>query len=134
MPVVLSAGAMSDRLKDDLTLAALAMAIRQRQPTGDLIHHSDRGSQYVSAAYHARLMRQGIRPSMSRGGDCWDNAVVESFFATLKTELIHQHLFRTRAQARMAIFEYIEGFYNTHRYHSALGYLSPAEFERRWVA
>ena len=78
-------------------------------------------------------MRQGIRPSMSRGGDCWDNAMVESFFATLKTELVHQHLPRTLVQARMAICEYIEGFYNPYRYHSALAYLSPAEFEHRWV-
>ena len=126
--------AMSDRLKDDLTRQALAMAIQQRQPPRGLIHHSDRGRQYASAAYRRQLTRQGIRPSMSRVGNCWDNAVVESFFATLKTELIHHHAFRTRAQARLAIFEYIEGFYNTHRFHSALGYLSPAEFERRGVA
>ncbi len=123
--------AMSERLKEDLTLQALDMAIRQRQPPHGLLHHSDRGRQYASKAYRRRLSQQGIQASMSRVGNCWDNAVVESFFATLKTELIHQQDYPTREQARLAIFEYIEGFYNTHRCHSAIGYLSPAQFESR---
>lgn len=126
--------AMSDRLKEDLTLQALDMAIRQRQPPHGLLHHSDRGRQYASKAYRRRLNQQGIQASMSRVGNCWDNAVVESFFATLKTELIHHQDYPTREQARLAIFEYIEGFYNTHRCHSAIGYLSPAQFEGRCVA
>ncbi len=125
---------MRPHMKDELTLEALDRAWAQRQPPPTLIHHSDQGSQYASDAYRARLRKHRLRPSMSRVGDCWDNAVAESFFASLKTELVHRQRFVTRAQARSALFEYIEGFYNTHRRHSTLDYLRPAEFERRYAA
>jgi putative transposase len=111
---------MSERITDDLTLAALGMALARRRPPQGLLHHSDRGSQYAS----------GIG-SMSRRGDCWDNAVAESLFATLKIELVHDAQWETRAAARVALFEYIEVFYNGHRRHSTLGYLSPRDFEQR---
>ena len=94
------------------------------------IHHSDRGSQYASADYQQLLTEYGLRGSMSRRGDCWDNAVAESFFASLKLELVYQVQWQTRAAARTAIFEYLELFYNRRRRHSSLGYRSPAEFER----
>ena len=126
--------AMRSRLQDQRTLATLDRALKQRQPSAPLLHHSDRGRQYTSATYQARLRHHGLRPPMSRAGNCWDNAVVESFFATLKTELIHHQSYATWEQARLALFEYIEGFYNTQRSHSSLGYISPAEFERRYVA
>ena len=124
--------AMDDQGATSLTLSALEMALRQRAVRADLLHHSDRGSQYGAAAYQQRLVVCGIRCSMSRPGNCWDNAVVESFFATLKTELISKgDPFSTRQEARTAIFEYMEGFYNRARRHSTLGYLSPVEFEQR---
>lgn len=124
--------AMDDQGTTSLTLSALEMALRQRAVRADLLHHSDRGSQYGAMAYQQQLAIHGIRCSMSRPGNCWDNAVVESFFATLKTELFSKgHPFSTRQEARTAIFEYVEGFYNRARRHSTLGYLSPVEFEER---
>ena len=107
------------------------MALGQRPVLAELLHHSDRGSQYGAVAYQHRLISRGIRGSMSRPGNWWDNAVVESFFATLKTELIHGRPYHTRPEARTEIFEYLEGFYNRSRRHSTLGYLSPVEFEQR---
>ena len=107
------------------------MALRQRPVLVGLLHHSDRGSQYGAVANQHRLISRGIRGSMSRPGNCWDNAVVESFFATLKTELIHGRPYHTRPEARTEIFEYLEGFYNRSRRHSTLGNLSPVEFEQR---
>ena len=122
--------AMDTRLDtESLTLSALQMALTSRAPDRGLLHHSDRGTQYTSADFQKVLDAHGIVCSMSRRGDCWDNAVVESFFATLKLELIFRQTFRTRAEARQAIFNYIEIFYNRRRRHSYLGYLSPAEFE-----
>ncbi len=121
--------AMQPTLARGLVLDALQMALDRRRPTTPLVHHSDRGSQYASSDYQARLAAAGIQCSMSRTGDCFDNAPVESFFGTLKTELVYQHQFATRQQARSAIFEYVEVFYNRKRRHSALGYLSPVEFE-----
>ena len=114
-----------------LVLDALAMAVGQRQPAPGLVHHSDRGRQYASAAYQAALTRRGLRASMSRVGDCWDNAVVESFFATLKTELVDGADWRTREEARHALFGYLEVWYNRQRRHSTLCYQSPAQFEQR---
>jgi putative transposase len=115
-----------------LTVTALEMALRQRPVLAGLLHHSDRGSQYGAIAYQQQLAIHGIRCSMSRPGNCWDNAVVESFFATLKTELrVTEGWNATRQHARTAIFEYVEGFYNRARRHSTLGYLSPVEFEER---
>ena len=121
--------AMDHRIDRRLVLGALDMALTVREPTEDLLHHSDRGSQYASEDYRKRLKAAGIACSMSRKGDCWDNAVVESFFGTLKQELVHRSDFETRAEAKSAIFEYIEVFYNRWRRHSYLGYMSPAEFE-----
>jgi putative transposase len=123
--------ALSERLERGLALDALAMALKQRQPSSGLLHHSDRGSQYASHEYQQLLARYGILSSMSRSGNCWDNAVAESFFATLKLELAYQTRWGTRAEARSAVFEYIELFYNRQRRHSALGYLCPSEFEQR---
>lgn len=107
------------------------MAIERQRPAPGLIHHSDRGIQYAAEAYRGALATAGITPSMSRKGDCWDNAPMESFFHTLKTERVHHRLYATRAEARRDLFGYIEGFYNSRRLHSALGYISPAEMERR---
>jgi transposase InsO family protein len=121
--------AMDHRIDRRLVLSALDMALTVRQPSEELLHHSDRGSQYASKDYRSRLEDAGITCSMSRKGDCWDNAVVESFFGTLKQELVHRSDFETRAEAKSAIFEYIEVFYNRWRRHSYLGYMSPAEFE-----
>ena len=123
--------AMNERLTDDLTLSALGMALERRRPPPGLLHHSDRGSQYASAEYQRVLAEHGIVGSMSRRGNCWDNAVAESFFATLKVELVHEAAWATRAAARTDLFEYLEVFYNGQRRHSALGYLSPRAFERR---
>ena len=103
------------------------MALQRCQPPRGLIHHSDRGSQYAAGPYRAVLERHGIQQSMSRRGNCLDNAPMESFFASLKTERVHEAQFRTRAEARAAVFEYIEVFYNRQRLHSALGYRTPAE-------
>ena len=104
------------------------MALGQRRPDG-VIHHSDQGSQYTSVAFVKRCKLAGVRPSMSSVGDCYDNALCESFFASLECELIDRRRFATRYEARTALFEYIECFYNTHRRHASLGYLSPANFE-----
>ena len=124
--------ALADHLRTDLPLAALTMALARRGPAPGLVHHSDRGSQYLAAAYADRLAASHLRQSVGRPGTCWDNAVAESFFATLKTELLHRHPWPTRQQAGTAIFEYVEAFYNRQRRHSTLGYLSPAEFEARY--
>jgi transposase InsO family protein len=123
--------AMNERITDDLTLDALTMALARRRPPAGLLHHSDRGSQYASGDYQRVLAQHGIVCSMSRRGNCWDNAVAESFFATLKVELVHDATWASRAVARRELFEYIEVFYNGQRRHSALGYLSPRAFERR---
>jgi putative transposase len=122
--------AMHPALTTDLVLGALEMAIRNRQPSA-VIHHSDQGCQYTSMAFGRRCREAGVRPSMGSVGDAYDNAMCESFFATLECELLDRHRFQTPAEARLAIFDFIEGFYNTHRRHSALGYLSPLAFERR---
>jgi putative transposase len=125
--------AVSDRLHRRLALEALDMALVIRRPTEGLIHHSDRGSQYCSIDYQARLHRHGIRISMSGKGNCYDNAMVETFFKTLKSELVWQTTFYSRADAEQAIARYIDGFYNPLRRHSALNYLSPVQFERMAV-
>jgi putative transposase len=124
---------MADSLESSLVTDALEMAYRRRLPGIGLLHHSDRGSQYASFEYRRLLDRYGMQISMSRKGDCWDNAVVESFFGTLKRELVHHRRYRTKQEARRDIFEYIEVFYNRQRLHSSLGYMSPAEFERQWI-
>lgn len=125
--------ALSARITRHLTLQALTMALGRRRPPHGLLHHSDRGSQYASGDYRRALRAHGIVCSMSRRGNCWDNAVAESFFATVKVELAHEASWATRGQARGEVFEYIEQFYNGQRRHSALGYLSPLTFERRWA-
>lgn len=122
--------AVSDRLHRRLALVALRKALAIRRPPEGLIHHSDRGSQYYSIDYQAELHRHGIRISMSGKGNCYDNAMVETFFQTLKAEMVWRTIFYTRAQAEQAIARYIDGFYNPVRRHSALNYLSPAQFER----
>ena len=113
-----------------LVIGALKMALGRRRPGPGLLHHSDRGSQYASGDFQALLRGTGIVCSMSRKGNCWDNAPLESFFATLKNELVHHRRYQTRAEARSEIFEYIETWYNSKRLHSSLGYLSPAEYEQ----
>ena len=120
---------MSQNIDRHLVLGALDMALHGRQPPRGLLHHSDRGSQYASADYRQALAARGIECSMSRKGNCWDNAVVESFFSTLKQELVYTTDFATHEQARLALFEYIEVFYNRQRRHSTLGYVSPVQFE-----
>ena len=120
---------VSERLERGLALDALKMALEARRPSQGMLHHSDRGSQYASHEYQALLAEHGIVSSMSRRANCWDNAVAESFFASLKMELVYQTRWRTKDEARSALFEYIEVFYNRRRRHSALGYKSPAEFE-----
>lgn len=126
--------AFSERLTDDLTLSALEMATRQRPTSITLIHHSDQGSQYASAGFRTALTTNGIVQSMSGKGNCYDNAVVESFFATLKTEEVEAAGYETRQQAKTSLFSYIEGFYNSKRRHSSLGYLSPNDFEGVYFA
>ena len=106
------------------------MAIERRRPAAGLVHHSDRGVQYASESYRAALAANGLVPSMSRKGNCWDNAPAESFFGTLKVELVGDQVFPSRAVARTQVFEYVEVFYNRTRRHSTLGYVSPADFER----
>jgi putative transposase len=121
---------MADHLESDLPGAALDMALLQRRPRGaNLLHHSDRGVQYASDDYQHLLSQHGIEPSMSGRGNCYDNAMMESFFATLKTELVHHENYATHATAKQSIFEYIEVFYNRKRLHSSLGYVSPESFE-----
>jgi len=120
---------MSRRITEELTLEALNQALGRRRPKPGLLHHSDQGSQYAADDYRKLLKECGFTASMSRKGDCWDNAPMESFFATLKTELIYRERFTTREDAKRKIFEYIEVFYNRERRHSSLGYQSPVDFE-----
>jgi putative transposase len=122
--------AMATHLRTQLVLDALDMALWQRRPR-EVIHHSDQGTQYTSIAFGQRCREAGVRPSMGSVGDAYDNALCESFFATLECELLDRRRFRTQAEARMAVFEFLEGFYNPQRRHSALGYLSPINYERR---
>jgi putative transposase len=122
--------AMAEHLRTELVVGALDMAIWNRHPDPGLVHHSDQGCQYTSLAFGRRLRDSEIVASMGSVGDCFDNAVTESFFATLECELLQRHRFRTHAEARMAVFDYLEGFSNPRRRHSALGYLSPADYER----
>ena len=124
--------ALGDRMTRQLALDALAMTLTHREPPHGLLFHSDRGSQYASTEFSQQLAAHGIAASMSRRGDCWDNAVAESFFSTLKLELVYQTAWLTRAHARRAVFEYLEVFYNGQRLHSALGYRSPIAFERHY--
>ncbi len=123
--------AMRDTLEVDVALSALRMARDARRPAPGLIHHSDRGSQYTAGAYRAEVAAHGMVASMSRKGDCYDNAVAESFFSTLEFELLRRNDWHTRADARRAIFRYIETWYNRKRRHSSLGYLSPAAYEEQ---
>jgi transposase InsO family protein len=124
--------ATATHMRTELVLDALSMALDRRVPDAGLLHHSDRGSQYASGAYRDALRDNGIVCSMSRKGNCWDNAVVESFFGTLKKELIHRRPWATVRSAHEAIAHYIEFFYNSRRKHSTLGYLSPAAYERKY--
>lgn len=124
--------AMSERLTGELTLKALQMALQQRRPPPGLIHHSDRGSQYTAQDYQCLLAAHGMQVSMNGVGSWYDNAPMESFFGTLKTELVHHRVYATRAQARTDLFDYIEIFYNRHRRHSSLGYLSPQAYEQQY--
>ncbi len=122
--------AMGHDLRTQLVLDAFNMALTQRRPV-DVIHHSDQGSQYTAVAFGLRCKEAGVRPSMGSVGDAYDNAMCESFFATLECELLDRRKFRTKAEARMAVFQFIEGWYNPGRRHSALGYQSPINYERR---
>jgi putative transposase len=124
--------AMGERSRAELVVDALNMAVWNRRPATGVVHHSDRGAQYTSLGFSQRCRDAGIAASMGSVGDAYDNALAEAFFATLETELLMRQSFATRTAARLALFDFIEGFYNSHRRHSALGYLSPAEFERRW--
>jgi putative transposase len=123
--------AMRDHMRAELTIAAMTMAIQRQKPPLGLIHHSDRGSQYASADYRKILRKAQMIQSMSRKGNCWDNAPMESCFGSLKTELVHQTCYPTRDAARHDLFAYIEGYYNRQRLHSALGYITPEQAERR---
>jgi putative transposase len=120
----------ANHLKTELVLAAFETAVAQRQPSG-VIHHSDRGTQYTSLAFGHRCQQAGVRPSMGSVGDAYDNAMCESFFASLECELLDRYTFKTQTDARLAVFRYIEGWYNPHRRHSALDYLSPINYERK---
>ena len=122
---------MANHLRSELVTDALDMALGQRSPD-QVIHHSDQGSQYTSVAFGKRCRQAGVRPSMGSVGDCYDNALCESFFASLECELLDRRRFATKAEARLALFQYIEGFYNTQRRHSSLGYLSPINYERKF--
>ena len=121
--------ALADHMRTELVIDALDMAFTHRRPAGDVVFHSDRGCQYTSADYATFARANGVVLSVGRKGECWDNAVAESFFATIKRELIDTRAWPTRAGLRSAIFDYIEGWYNTRRLHSSLGYLSPANYE-----
>jgi putative transposase len=121
--------AMADHLRAELVIDALTMAVQRRQPAPGLIHHSDHGCQYTSLAFGQRLLAAGILPSTGSVGDCYDNAVVEAFFSSLKVELVDRRAWPTRTAARLAIFEFIEAWYNRQRLHSTLGYLTPVQFE-----
>ncbi len=122
---------MADHLRTEIVLSALEMALWNRRPDPGVIHHSDHGCQYTLIAFGSRCQEAGVVPFLGSRGDGFDNAITESWFASLECEPLHRSVFRTHAQARTAIFDYVEGFYNTHRRHSALGYLSPAAFERQ---
>ncbi len=126
--------AMRNHMRTELTLSALMMAAQRQRPPRGLIHHSDRGSQYAAGAYVDQLAAIGATPSMSRIGCCYDNAPMESFFHTLKVELVHQRRWATHEEARSALFGYVEGYYNRHRMHSALGYLTPEQAEKRMAS
>jgi putative transposase len=123
--------AMANHLRTELMLEALNMAVGRRRPSTAVIHHSDQGCQYTSIAFGARCREAGVRPSMGSVGDAYDNAMCESFFATVECELLDRHRFASQAEARIAVFDFIEGWYNTHRRHSALDYESPIDYERR---
>jgi putative transposase len=125
--------ATANHLKTDLVLAALDTAVAQRQPSS-VIHHSDRGTQYTSVAFGQRCQQAGVRPSMGSVGDAYDNALCESFFASLECELLDRYAFKSQSEARLAVFRYIEGWYNPHRRHSALDYQSPVNYERKQLA
>ena len=125
--------AMESHLRTELVLQALNMALYLRRPQG-VIHHSDQGIQYTAYAFGKRCSEWGVRPSMGSVGDCYDNALCESFFASLECELLDRRSFQTHAEARMAVFQYIEGWYNTHRRHSSIGYYAPIAFERRYTS
>jgi len=122
--------AMSKERDGQLVIKAATMAITQRRPGAGLVHHSDRGSQYTSQGYLAVLKEAEIQVSMSKKGDCYDNALMESFFGTLKEECVERQIYQTRAEVRNAVFEYIEVFYNRQRRHSSLGYVSPIIYEQ----
>ena len=124
--------AIGERMTADLVLAALNMALEQRRPDGGVIHHSDQGSQYTSIAFGERCKKMGVRPSMGTVGDAYDNAMAESFFASLECELIERRSWQTKTEARLALFSWIEGWYNPRRRHSGLGQVSPANFERNY--
>jgi transposase InsO family protein len=126
--------AVDTSLTTRLALTALQNAVQRRRPDAGLLHHSDRGCQYTSAEYRGRLQQLGVTVSMSRTGNCWDNAVAESFFATLKNELVHRRTWRTAIDLRTALFEYIEVFYNRRRLHSSLNYKTPAAVEEDFLA
>lgn len=123
--------AMRSHLLSELVLSALDMALTVRRPQ-QVIHHSDQGTQYTSVAFGARCEAAGVRPSMGSVGDCYDNAMCESFFGTLECELLERFRFRTKAEAEAAVFQFIEGWYNPHRLHSSLGYVSPVNYERAY--
>ena len=125
--------AMESHLRTELVLQALNMALYLRRPQG-VIHHSDQGIQYTAYAFGKRCSEWGVRPSMGSVGDCYDNALCESFFASLECELLDRRSFQTHAEARMAVFQYIEGWYNTHRRHSSIGYYAPIAFERKYTS
>ena len=124
---------MQETMERSLVLSALNMAIKARKPPSGLLHHSDRGSQYACGDYQELLRQAGCRCSMSRKGNCWDNAPAESFFSTLKMELVHERKWATRREARIEIFEFIEVWYNRQRIHSSLGYLSPVDYEVKTI-
>jgi len=123
--------AIGEQMTAELVLAALNMALEQRKPQRGVIHHSDQGSQYTSIAFGERCKKMGVRPSMGTVGDAYDNAMAESFFASLECELIDRRSFKSKTEARLALFSWIEGWYNPRRRHSALGQVSPANFERK---
>jgi putative transposase len=121
---------MSGNCDEELVERALDQALARRRPKAGLLHHSDRGSQYTSRAYRAYLEQSGIQPSMSRKGNCWDNAVMESFFGTLKDECVRERVYSSHDEARLSLFTYMEVYYNRVRRHSTLGYVSPLNYEQ----
>lgn len=125
---------MAERMEEKLVRDALLMALGRRNPIGDLMHHSDRGSQYASKGYQQLLKERGIEVSMNRKGNCWDNAVMERFFGSLKSERVNNRLYKTREEARKDVVDYIEMFYNSRRLHSTLGYKTPMQHEENYVS